>query len=149
MYNYGYMPVLDYTWAIICGISNIIAIVVCAVLADKKGRSVGGWIAGGFFLGWIGVIILCFLSDRTARSVVRPTLRPSYSTTRYPCVNCREMISTVQCPYCGYNNSARAFQAPRITGSSTNRQSIPVCPNCGSTIKAGSSTCEMCGHKTK
>ena len=36
---------------------------ICAVIADSKGRSVGGWLLGGILLGIFGVIILALLQN--------------------------------------------------------------------------------------
>lgn len=43
-------------------IVSVVCAVICALLARKKGRSVVGWVFGGLFLGWIGVIIIACLS---------------------------------------------------------------------------------------
>ena len=93
-------------------ISNIIAVIFSAILADRKGRSIGGWIFGGIILGWVAVIILAFLSDQRApyvpkRTVERhyyhnqsdmPTKEPSH---RWRCHNCNQLISADPCPFCG------------------------------------------------
>ena len=93
-------------------ISDIIAVIFSAILADRKGRSIGGWIFGGIILGWVAVIILAFLSDQRApyvptRTVERhyyrkqsdmPTKVPSH---RWRCYNCRNMIDVDPCPFCG------------------------------------------------
>ncbi|MBO5907853.1 MAG: hypothetical protein J6Q85_06865 [Clostridia bacterium] len=95
-------------------IASIIAIILCAVIADKKGRSVGGWIFGALCLGWIGVIILCCLSDlntnyykKSGIGTTQPGVFPKARTIEpkkvgsYRCENCGEMIDTEQCPWCG------------------------------------------------
>jgi hypothetical protein len=38
--------------------------VLCAIIADSKGRNVGGWVLGGILLGLIGVIILALLPSK-------------------------------------------------------------------------------------
>ena len=44
-------------------ISGIIAIIVCAMVCDKKGRTVWKGVLAGFLLGWIGVIFCVFFLD--------------------------------------------------------------------------------------
>ena len=109
----------------ICVAIEMISIAACAVLADKKGRSVGGRIVGGIFLGWFGFIILCCLSNRSTAEYEKTVARRYLSTgnkksnagpradytkkmpvatvrvEKYRCAECGEMIDTLQCPYCG------------------------------------------------
>lgn len=48
--------------ALVLGIINtIISTIACPIIASHKGRSVGGWIFGGLFLGSIGLIIVSCL----------------------------------------------------------------------------------------
>lgn len=99
----------------ILAIIAIIPIILCPVLADKRGRSIGGWIVGGVFLGWIAVIILYLLPDlsynyvpskyKEANKSILNISAPSTPTIvrvgQYQCANCGEIIDTVQCPWCG------------------------------------------------
>ena len=91
-------------------IMEAIVIILCAIKADSKGRSVGGWIVGGVFLGWIAVIILCFLPDayvqgrtngRSIYNVSPPQEIKIKRVGQYKCENCGELIDTAQCPWCG------------------------------------------------
>ena len=45
-------------------INTIISTIVCPVVASYKGRSVVGWLFGGFFLGLIGLIIISCLPQK-------------------------------------------------------------------------------------
>ena len=45
-------------------ISTIISVIACPIIAANKGRSVVGWIFGGFFLGFIGLIIVSCLPSK-------------------------------------------------------------------------------------
>ena len=108
---------------------ELISIAACAILADKKGRSVGGWIVGGIFLGWFGFIILCCLSNRSL-SEYEKMVASGYQSTRYQrsnagphadytkkrpiptarvakyrCEACGETVDTPRCPYCGAERS--------------------------------------------
>ena len=85
-------------------------LILCAVIADKKSRSVGGWIVGGMFLGWIAVIILCCLSDlsynyvpagKSICDVPLPKETEIARIDKYRCAHCGELIDTEQCPWCG------------------------------------------------
>ena len=101
-------------------ISGIIATIVCAVLADRKGRSVGGWIVGGLLLGWVGVIILACLSNQSIHPNSTKVVEKHYyhnqsmneenteqisvkssPTHRWRCHNCNQLISADPCPFCG------------------------------------------------
>ena len=91
-------------------IGTIVSTIACPIIADRKGRSIGGWIVGGFLLGWLGLIIIGCLSDNT------PMPKPPTSdflkkppdqikqAARY-CPHCGKYISeyTIEhlCPFCG------------------------------------------------
>ena len=95
-------------------ISGIIATIVCAVLADRKGRRVGGWIVGGLLLGWVGVIILACLSNQSIHPNSTRVVEKHYyhnqsmNTHRWRCDNCGQMISADPCPFCGQVFSAKS-----------------------------------------
>lgn len=44
-------------------IITAISTIVCPIIASSKGRSVVGWLFGGFLLGGIGLIIVACLSN--------------------------------------------------------------------------------------
>ena len=100
-------------WIVIV-ISDTVAVIVSAVLADRKERSIGGWIFGGLVLGWTAVIILACLSDQRTPSypsrIVEKHYYPAPQTSekhmsapthRWRCYNCQNMIHTDPCPFCG------------------------------------------------
>lgn len=43
---------------------NVVAIIVCPIIAHNKGRSAVGWFFGGLFLSGIGIIIVACLSNK-------------------------------------------------------------------------------------
>ncbi len=45
-------------------INTIISTIACPIIAGYKGRSVVGWIFGGFILGLIGLIIVACLPHK-------------------------------------------------------------------------------------
>ena len=45
-------------------IINVISLILCPIIANKKGRSALGWFFGGLFLGGIGLIIISCLSEK-------------------------------------------------------------------------------------
>lgn len=107
------------TYWVLVLISDAAAVIVSAVLADKKGRSIGGWICGGLFLGWISVIILLLLSDLSVKMVHRTKHTNEFENANYisytnmhskienedvdhkwRCDKCGNMISEDPCPFC-------------------------------------------------
>ena len=42
-------------------INTIVCMIICPIIAAYKGRSVFGWIVGGFLLGLIGLLIVACL----------------------------------------------------------------------------------------
>ena len=113
------------TYWIVSVISSTIAVIVSAVLADRKGRSIGGWIFGGLVLGWIAVIILACLSNERTHSypsrivekhyyhtpvTQTSTKQNSASTHRWRCHNCGNMITTDPCPFCGQVFSVKSSE---------------------------------------
>ncbi len=52
-------------WATVLGIINtILSTIACPIIASYKGRSIVGWIFGGFILGLIGLIIIACLPTK-------------------------------------------------------------------------------------
>ncbi len=45
-------------------IVTVISCIACPIIAHRKGRSAVGWFFGGLFLGGIGLIIICCLSNK-------------------------------------------------------------------------------------
>ena len=45
-------------------IVTVVSTILCPIIAHKKGRSVVGWLFGGFFLGGIGLIIIICLPEK-------------------------------------------------------------------------------------
>ena len=103
------------SYYILISISAIAAIIVSAIIADRKGRSIGAWIFGGLVLGWLAVIILACLSNQ--RSAPAPTRiiekyyyhneaeQSSSPTHHWRCHNCNHMITKDPCPFCGQDFS--------------------------------------------
>ena len=114
-------------WYIFVCISNLIAIIICGVLAGNKGRSIGGWIVGGFLLGWIGVIILFFLSDLNYRPQSSWNPRGSFYNTN------------------NSNTSTNSFSKPQTTSYTIKKVAKYQCPKCGETIDT--KQCPWCGHR--
>lgn len=102
MYS-DFSPVMIIGFYVIGIIINVISTIACPIIADKKGRSVVGWLIGGLFLGLIGLIIIYLLSDLTPRST-----RPFYNQKSAP-------YATKVCEMCGATVSAVG----------------PICENCG------------------
>ncbi len=48
-------------YLIASAIVTLIGVIVCPIIAHRKGRSVLGWIFGGWALGVVGVIIVSCL----------------------------------------------------------------------------------------
>ena len=143
-------------------IASIIAVILCAVIADKKGRSVGGWIFGGLCLGWIGVIILCCLSDlksdnyRKSGSFNRVVGGNTRKVGTHVCEKCGETIDTVQCPWCGTFGDRRKIEAEKtqecwesVRKINKEKEVIPSskrrCENCGEMIDT--EQCPWCGTR--
>ena len=90
-------------------IINVISTIACPIIADKKGRSVFGWLIGGFFLSLIGLIIVSCLSDLTPSRPYRST-QPFYNQAPKSAP-----YATKVCDMCGATVSAVG----------------PICENCG------------------
>lgn len=45
-------------------IVTVVSMILCPIIANKKGRSAVGWFFGGLFLGGIGLIIVSCLGDK-------------------------------------------------------------------------------------
>ena len=55
--------VLEIVTTTIGTLITAIAMIICPIIAHKKGRSAVGWFFGGLLLGGIGIIIVACLSD--------------------------------------------------------------------------------------
>ena len=122
-------------WYLLVGISNLIAIIICGVLAGNKGRSIGGWIAGGFLLGWIGVIILFFLSDL---NYYRPQSSWNPRGSFYNTNNSNNSNNS--------NASTNSFDKPKTTSYTIKKVAKYQCPQCGEIIDT--QQCPWCGHRS-
>ena len=123
------------TWlSVVVIFLNIMAIAMSGILAGKKARSIGGWIIGGFFLGWIAVIILACLEDLSV---------PKYYAADKTCPTCGDMLKYGMCGMCGYkdpNGHVPFYQKKSVAPQAPKR-----CPQCNEIMKSGA--CDMCGYK--
>ena len=74
----------------------IVSIVLCGVVASKKGRFVFGWVLLGFLLSFIALIIVLVISD-LSDGVVQ-----AKKAGRIQCPSCKEFIrpGASICPMC-------------------------------------------------
>ncbi len=107
------MGMFDGTYMAISWISTIAAMIVSGILANKKSRSVVGWVIGAFFLGWIGVIIVACLSDKSYANYVPPSYQQPYQQPyqqqqgapygiRKACPKCGNLMQGNRCSMCGH-----------------------------------------------
>lgn len=89
-------------------VSLILQFVIGAILANKKGRSIGWWLVGVFLLGWIAVIILAFLpSLKPSKHLSEPSYKPSTTWSEYISSSCKRCGAKIKpslsyCEKCGY-----------------------------------------------
>lgn len=102
---------------IVCGIG-------AAAIASSKGRSVFGWLIGGFLLGPIGLLLVGLMG--------KPA--PDESTLR-KCPHCAELIlkEAKVCKHCGRD----------VTPV---RDTTVTCRNCGTEVAIGATWCPKCKH---
>ncbi|MBO5305217.1 MAG: hypothetical protein J6B12_00495 [Clostridia bacterium] len=161
--NSDVIAMLDGTfWAILIVqiISTVACLIICAKIADRKGRSVGGWVFGGIALGWIAVIILACLSDLNSYT---PTVGRSNSLVRrympYTCSNCKRQIDTKTCDVCGYSNPDNLLipyanftnSLPNNRAHASNRENAQkfwYC-DCGAKNAEGTVECSNCFARKK
>jgi len=104
---------------IVCGIG-------AAAIASSKGRSVFGWLIGGFLLGPIGLLIVGLMG--------KPA--PDESTLR-KCPHCAEMIlkEAKVCKHCGRDVEPIVIPKNTVT-----------CPKCGAEVAIGATWCQRCQY---
>ena len=84
---------------------TVVAMIVCPIVAHRKGRSAVGWFFLGLLLGGLGIIIVCCLSDQNQRDY------RNYSATKVDFYT-KKLVkksptppSGWKCPSCGTMNS--------------------------------------------
>ena len=82
-------------------IVNVIAVIVCPIVAHSKGRSAFGWFFGGLLLSGIGLIIICCLKDISVSSSNNYSYQHNYSYARKP----QQTPIKWKCPQCGTMNN--------------------------------------------
>lgn len=145
---------------------------ICAVLAERKGRGPVGWFVMGFLFSFLTLILLLVLSDlihnATEKSWVvakaeewkketenkqRLARVPaiSVSDTR-DCPYCAETIkkAAIVCRFCGRDVPAAPDEAVAPTAASTVKPLLLdsgriVCPECGSEHLFERTRCWKCG----
>lgn len=126
-------------------------IILSAVIADKKGRSIGGWICCTLFLGWISVIIIaCLSSNRAPQSTTESTSRVLHHIPKeqkyesFNCTKCGERINTRRCAYCGYEHNAKSLKrTPAFTATKLTQLNNWIC-SCGAVNPESSKECNAC-----
>lgn len=110
---------------IVCGIG-------AAAIASSKGRSVFGWLIGGFLLGPIGLLIVGLMG--------RPA--PDESILR-KCPHCAEQIlkEAKVCKHCGRDVEPVDAPVSTVTCPDT-----VACPDCGTELTEGATWCPKCKH---
>ena len=138
-------------------VSVIVCLILCAKIADSKGRSVGGWIAGGIFLGWIAVIILAVLPSNAYD--YKPGSSGSSSLVRkyqpYTCFNCHNTIDTRTCTVCHFSNPDNLLKPlqrsdlinVRARSPKPNKNATVWYCKCGSANDLGTTECASCYAK--
>lgn len=143
---------------LIAFVSSSASIAFCGVMAARKNRSIGGWIVGGIFLGWIAVIILAFLpsdaSEYNGNSGYTPIIR-KYQP--YTCMNCKHTTNTRTCGFCNFSNPDNLLKALPLStstppvaknkNSTTNKNSTVWYCSCGKANEIGTNECASCYAK--
>ena len=144
--------------SIIACIASIVCLVICALIAALKKRSVGGWIVGGLFLGWIAVIILVFLPSNAYEPRVG-TGNSSHLVKKYQpytCMNCKHTIDTRTCTVCHFSNPDNLLKPFQVFESApvvkraitrTNKKTTVWYCKCGSANDLGTNECTSCYAK--
>lgn len=125
-------------------IINVLAVIICPIVAANKGRSVGGWIIGGLLLSLIGIIIVSCLPSLIQQTTYRTTthVTRSHAPQKY-CSHCGQIVITYDniCPNCGYSLN------PTKTTSTPSVSQTKYCYKCHKTIFTANQFCPDCGSK--
>ncbi|MBR2321809.1 MAG: DUF4190 domain-containing protein [Clostridia bacterium] len=142
--------------SILALILNIVATVICGIMAARKERSVGGWIVGGIFLSWIALIILACLpsnaSEYRGNTGYTPIIR-KYQP--YTCMNCKHTTDTRTCGFCNFSNPDNLLKplplsatTPPVNKNATiNKNATVWYCHCGKANEIGTNECASCYAK--
>ncbi len=100
-------------WIIVILIYSVIFAFACSYLAKEKGKDPSQWAVIGFFLGFIGLIVLGFSKDESSQELT--------GHERYKkCPDCAEKILTEakKCRYCGFAFSTHDESYDNLSGKS-------------------------------
>ena len=125
--------------------STIAAMIVSGIIANKKGRSVVGWVLLAGLIGWIAVIIVaCLASLYVPRAMPNPL---------FPCIQCQQPIRSTKCPYCGHDHTPneipeqyRTAYTPNgyFTSSNQSANDASWYCECGAINKGSAKECASC-----
>ena len=110
--------------------------IICALVADAKGRGACGWMAAGFFFGIFAVILIIALpADR--ENLVREDGKRGLKKI---CPYCAEAIlsNARVCRYCGKEV---------VEDESTQDGLTKPCPFCAEPIRQKATECRHCGRE--
>ena len=109
---------------------NVVAMIVCPIVAHKKGRNTVGWFFGGLFLSLIGIIIVCCLDSKNTT-----TYKDNNKTTNN-----------------GYSATNKEFYDTLFSKKEESKKEAPKinqwkCPNCGTINSDDNDYCSKCLDK--